>query len=640
MSSLSVPPPAEGRQTTIFDTIKGFTKDNLSHEVRRNLSKLDPRLPEDLKNITLYLKEEKNVLTSLQNAANERKEASKYIYIWGRESGEDIADITERLADLLTKISDVETVLTEKYEHYRNIIKEIRKSEERLIVHKEKKRKINDEITKIMKSHPKSPRIAELEADLKMVNHDALVDENDVANIKRRLFKEAIAVHLNATFEAAEKTAIISGFGWDLVEQIDATPTRPGEQKLPYKGSEITQQTIKDCQLALHRWQPSSSEIRPLLPTLTNTAPAQLAAQKTEYEAKVSQLTTTMTALKDEHEVQVTGFATSLENQKREYEAQISELTSALAAQKEGYEAQLNDLSATLQTEKATAEQKSADAASALESQKQEFNTKINEISAELGASKNKYEEQLKQYNALISQKQEYEIALRERDSIISKLQVDVNGVATEKGKLSQVIKELEETLKSNSTTIDQKEDKIGKLEDDISSIKDQLAGLKISPAITTNLSNPTSSTRNIVGHVPVLSEGSAISEEPPSTTSSNATTELNGPGPATPHVPPQFGGFGPPPPPQAQQGYYGQQYYQQPFYQPQQSFYGPAQQGQNPYGGFQQPPPPGQAAPAPSPQPPGGFVGGFFLGQPDDAPPAYDGPPKEGFPEDKKEKN
>jgi len=74
MSGLSVPTPGEGRQPTILDTLKGFTKDNLSHEVRRNLSKLDPRIQEDLKNITLYLKEEKNVLTSLQNAANERRE--------------------------------------------------------------------------------------------------------------------------------------------------------------------------------------------------------------------------------------------------------------------------------------------------------------------------------------------------------------------------------------------------------------------------------------------------------------------------------------------------------------------------------------------------------------------------------------
>ncbi|PKY27890.1 hypothetical protein RhiirB3_416496 [Rhizophagus irregularis] len=629
MSNLTVTPSGEGRQTTIFDTFKSFTKDNLSHEVRRNLSKLDPRLPEDLKNITLYLKEEKNVLTSLQNAANERREASKYIYVWGRDMGEDIADVTEKLADLLTKISDVEIVLTEKYEHYRNIIKEIRAAEERLIVHKERKRKINDEIHKISKSHPRSPRIPELEADLKMVIHDSLADETEVGNIVRKKFKEAMALHLNATFEASEKIAIISGFGWDLIEQIDPTPIKPGESR-EYKGREISSQAIKDCQIALHRWQPSPSEVRPLLPALTNTAPAQLATQKAEYEAKISQITGSMTALKDEHDTQVADFAKSLENQKQEYEKRINEFVAALAAQKDGYEAQLNDLSAALQAEKGESDSKIDALNAALEAEKQASEKKVNEISTALENSKKQHEEQLRQYNLVISQKQEYEVALRERDSIISKLQADVNSVATEKGKLSQVVKELEETLKSKSTTIDQKEDKISKLEDDISSIKDQLSGLKISSPDTTQLSNPSSgNTRQVVGNVPVSGEGSK--EETLSRSDSNATDQGQVPLMSGQYQP---GGFGHPPPPP--QGYYGQQYYQQqPYYQ--QQFY---QQGQPPFGGYQQQqPPPGQFGQAgPTPQPPGNFVGGFFLGPPDEAPPAYDGPPKEGFPEDKKD--
>ena len=123
----------------------------------------------------------------------------------------------------------------EKYQHYRNLIKEIRSAAERLIVHKERKRKLNDEIAKITKSHPKSPRIPELEADLKMVNHDSLADETDVGNFVRKKFKEAMVIHLNATFEASEKVAVIAGFGWDLVEQIDATPIKPGESR-EYKG--------------------------------------------------------------------------------------------------------------------------------------------------------------------------------------------------------------------------------------------------------------------------------------------------------------------------------------------------------------------------------------------------------------------
>jgi hypothetical protein len=68
-----------------------------------------------------------------------------------------------------------------------------------------------------------------------MVNHDALADETDVGNFVRKKLKEAMAIHLNATFEAAEKSAIISGFGWDLVEQINSTPIKPGDSR-GYKG--------------------------------------------------------------------------------------------------------------------------------------------------------------------------------------------------------------------------------------------------------------------------------------------------------------------------------------------------------------------------------------------------------------------
>lgn len=71
-----------------------------------------------------------------------------------------------------------------------------------------------------------------------MVNHDALSDETEVGNFVRKKLKEAMAIHLNATFEAAEKTAIIAGFGWDLVEQIDATPIKSGESR-EYKGKKI-----------------------------------------------------------------------------------------------------------------------------------------------------------------------------------------------------------------------------------------------------------------------------------------------------------------------------------------------------------------------------------------------------------------
>ncbi|CAG8663145.1 14657_t:CDS:2, partial [Racocetra persica] len=425
--------------------------------------------------------------------------------------------------------------------------------------------------------------------------------------------------------------AIVTGFGLDIVNQIDTTPCKTGEKRPEYKGRESTQQTVKDCQVALLRWQSSSQNIHALLPALTNTAPAALAAQKEEYEQKIQQITSSMNALKEEHDKQISEFSSKFENQKHEYETQINDLIASLAAQKEGYEAQLNDLSAALATERETFELKIKESNTSLETQREQYETKIrdhsqssetkmNELTAALDAQRKQYDEQLKQYNALLSTKQEFEVALRERDSIINKLQTDISGVASEKGKLSQVVKELEETIKSNSTTIEQKEDKVGKLESEISGIKDQLANLAISANATKPLSDPGNRSKS----------ADEASSDP-----------LIGP-----HVPPfQAGGQQPPP---SGSGYmyqapYGN-YSPQPFYQGQQQFYNP---GQTPYGYQQQPiygqqgPPSGYQASGYQQQQPygqqGSFVGGFML--PDDAPPAYDGP-KEGYKDDKKEKS
>ena len=64
----------DGRTSTRLGFGKTFNLDSLGHDVRRNLVKVDPRLPEDLKNVALLLKEERNILSSLQNIAQERRQ--------------------------------------------------------------------------------------------------------------------------------------------------------------------------------------------------------------------------------------------------------------------------------------------------------------------------------------------------------------------------------------------------------------------------------------------------------------------------------------------------------------------------------------------------------------------------------------
>lgn len=74
MSNLQPPTNTNERQGSIIDSLKNFNLDNLGHGVRRNLTQVDPRLPKEIKSIVLLVKEERNVLASLQTAASEKKE--------------------------------------------------------------------------------------------------------------------------------------------------------------------------------------------------------------------------------------------------------------------------------------------------------------------------------------------------------------------------------------------------------------------------------------------------------------------------------------------------------------------------------------------------------------------------------------
>ena len=41
---------------------------------------------------------------------------------------------------------------------------------------------------------------------------------------------------MDSIFEAAERMAIIAGFGWELIGQFDATPDSPGSTRPKYTG--------------------------------------------------------------------------------------------------------------------------------------------------------------------------------------------------------------------------------------------------------------------------------------------------------------------------------------------------------------------------------------------------------------------
>ncbi|CAG8443146.1 8673_t:CDS:2 [Ambispora leptoticha] len=101
--------------------------DNISNDLRRNLNAVNPHLGNP--HLSKLLTSEKAIWNSLSTWSYEHNESSKYLVAWGKSEGNDLNDVTEKLAYLIAKMSEVEGVLADKYSQYRTHLKDIRTRE-------------------------------------------------------------------------------------------------------------------------------------------------------------------------------------------------------------------------------------------------------------------------------------------------------------------------------------------------------------------------------------------------------------------------------------------------------------------------------------------------------------------------------
>lgn len=55
-------------------------------------------------------------------------------------------------------------------------------------------------------------------------------------NFKRIAVREAFYLLLNGMHEMASKTDVLSSFGKYIVDELDVTPVKDGDERQPYKG--------------------------------------------------------------------------------------------------------------------------------------------------------------------------------------------------------------------------------------------------------------------------------------------------------------------------------------------------------------------------------------------------------------------
>jgi hypothetical protein len=79
-------------------------------------------------------------------------------------------------------------------------------------------------------------KLADLKQQLATLEQATQVDEREMDNFKRMAVREAFYLLLNGMHEMASKTDVLSSFGKYIVDELDVTPVKDGEERQKYKG--------------------------------------------------------------------------------------------------------------------------------------------------------------------------------------------------------------------------------------------------------------------------------------------------------------------------------------------------------------------------------------------------------------------
>ncbi|RIA84553.1 Eisosome component PIL1-domain-containing protein [Glomus cerebriforme] len=245
--------------------IKNFHFDNVATDIRRNLTSINAMVNNDTKHLSKLLTAERGVWNALSTLTYEQSEAAKYLNIWGKSEDVDLSDITEKFSLLITKLSETEGVLADRYSQYRGHLKDIRGREEAMKDQRLKKETLWNKIEKEERkaSHSKHSETAEqklkdLHKELEKIEKETIAEETALQDFKRQKLRTALLLQLDALLEFGEKVIIIANYSMDIVEQIPIETTSPGEPRKTYTGQGKTSQAISDASTSLSTWTPKS----------------------------------------------------------------------------------------------------------------------------------------------------------------------------------------------------------------------------------------------------------------------------------------------------------------------------------------------------------------------------------------------
>ncbi|KAF9439135.1 Signal peptide peptidase-like 2B [Entomortierella beljakovae] len=218
----------------------------------------------------------KNLDQSLKTLDKEISADAKLTSAWGSTEGDDLADVCQRMSQLMEEVGLIQQAYSIRHTAYRKKIKGIKIQEMTLDDNRKKKQDLTSQIAKLQKSSKENPiKLMELQSALERVTAELLAQEMELMQFKRHSIKEAFDSKFDAMLEFAEKMALIAGYGRAITFVID-TDHQVADRMRIYNGAEYTTAAVNQVKAAVTNWQPQPSQsANPPVSTTTNV-PANL----------------------------------------------------------------------------------------------------------------------------------------------------------------------------------------------------------------------------------------------------------------------------------------------------------------------------------------------------------------------------
>ncbi|KAG0004692.1 hypothetical protein BGZ80_003145 [Entomortierella chlamydospora] len=238
----------------------------------------------------------KNIDSSLKTLDKEISADAKLISAWGATEGDDLADVCQRMSQLMEEVGLIQQAFSLRHTAYRKTIKSIKIQEMTLDENRKKKHDLTTQIAKLQKSSKENPiKMMELQNSLERVTAELLSQELDLMQFKRMTIKEAFDAKFDAMLEYAEKMALIAGYGRAITFVID-TDTQVADRLRIYNGGEYTAAAVNQVKSAVTSWQPQPTNAPARSQTVMSHDELALSAAAAAYNSKTPPLSNSYTA--------------------------------------------------------------------------------------------------------------------------------------------------------------------------------------------------------------------------------------------------------------------------------------------------------------------------------------------------------